>query len=112
VFIFVDLPLVWHILRILAKSEFFSDMISPLNRPFQKWPKWPKWPKLKLDEKYRLKSLQLSKFTPSTAQQSAAHSDDRLKSYGQKTPFFGHFDLILIWPIFLTYAIPKKNQLI
>ena len=51
----------------------------------------PKWPKFEFVEKNRLKSLQLSKFTPSTAQQSAAHSDDRLKSYGQKPPVFGRF---------------------
>jgi hypothetical protein len=36
-----------------------------------------------------LKSLKLSKFTPSTAQQSATNSDNQLKSYGQKTAFFG-----------------------
>ena len=50
-----------------------------------------KMAKIRFVEKSRLKSLQLSTFTPSTAQQSAAHSDDRLKSYGQKTPIFGHF---------------------
>jgi hypothetical protein len=42
-------------------------------------------------QKNHLTSLKLSKFTPSTAQQSAAHSDERLKSYGQKTCFLGHF---------------------
>jgi hypothetical protein len=41
--------------------------------------------KIKFVDKNRLKSLQLSKITPSTAQQSAAHSDERLTSYGQKT---------------------------
>ena len=50
-----------------------------------------KMAKMKFIGKNRLMSLKLSKFTPSTAQQSADHSDERLKSYGQKTEFFGHF---------------------
>jgi len=50
-----------------------------------------KMAKIKFVEKNGLTSLKLSKFTLSTAQQSAAHSDERLKSYGQKTAVFGHF---------------------
>ena len=46
---------------------------------------------MKFVEKNHLTSLKLSKFTPSTAQQSAALSDERLKSYDQKTGFLGHF---------------------
>ena len=46
---------------------------------------------MKCVEKNHLTSLKLSKFTPSTAQQSAALSDERLKSYSQKNCFFGHF---------------------
>jgi hypothetical protein len=45
------------------------------------------------------KSLKLSKFTPSTAQQAAANSDGWLKSYGQKTFFFGQK-----WPKMLFFA--------
>jgi hypothetical protein len=55
--------------------------------------KMAKMAEIRFVEKNGLKSLQLSKFTPSTAQQSAAHSDDRLKSYGQKIPILGHFEL-------------------
>jgi hypothetical protein len=36
-------------------------------------------------------ALKLSKFTPNTAQQSAAQPDERLKSLGQKTVIVGHF---------------------
>jgi hypothetical protein len=36
-------------------------------------------------------SLKLSKSILNTVQKSAAHSDDRLKSDGQKNAFFGHF---------------------
>ena len=50
-----------------------------------------KMKKMKYVEKIHLKSLKLSKFTPSTALQSVAHSDERFKSYGQKTAIFGHF---------------------
>ena len=48
-----------------------------------------KMAKMKFVEKNHLMSLKLSKFTLSTAQQLAAYSDDQLKSYGQKTAFFG-----------------------
>ena len=47
--------------------------------------------KLKYVEKNHLTSLKLSKFTPSTTLQSVADSDERFKSYGPKTAFFGHF---------------------
>ena len=50
-----------------------------------------KMAKMKFIGKNRLIFLKLSKFTPSTAQQSADHSDERLKSYGQKTAVFDHF---------------------
>ncbi len=50
-----------------------------------------KMAKMKFIGKNRLIFLKLSKFTLSTAQQSADHSDERLKSYGQKTAFLGHF---------------------
>ena len=58
---------------------------------------------MKFVEKNHLTSLKLSKFTPSTAHQSAAHSDERLKSYCQKTAFFGqkqHFwgKIVKKWP--------------
>ena len=52
--------------------------------------KMAKMAKMTFIGKNRLMSLKLSKFTPSTAQQSADHSDERLKSYGQKTSFLGH----------------------
>ena len=62
---------------------------------------------MKFVEKNHLTSLKLSKFTPSTAQQSAALSDERLKSYGQKTVIFGHFwSKWPFWPKISVFWLP------
>ena len=66
---------------------FFRNNLPP-QPAISKMDILPQNGKMKFIEKNHLKFLKLSKFTPSTAQQSAAHSDERLQSYGQKTEIF------------------------